>query len=77
MYRQYSAYIPVSDPRAELEIKGYLVNLSNNTYEWYQMFGEVKGSDGIWDEPPHFPGLTNAYFQALEHGKDRLLSTFK
>ena len=77
MYRNFSAYIPTSPPRAELEIKGYLVNLSNNTYEWYQVFSESKGTDGNWDEPPNFPGLTNAYFQVLETGKDRLVGTFK
>ncbi len=77
MYRQFSAYIPTSDPRAEFEINGYLVNLSNNTYEWYQTFSEAKGATGNWDEPPNFPGLTNAYFQVLETGKDRLVGTFK
>ena len=77
MYRDYSAYIPTSDPRAEFALKGYLVNLSNNTYEWYQTFSEAKGTDGNWDEPPSFPGLTNAYFQVLEEGKDALLGTFK
>lgn len=77
MYRSFSAYIPTSDPRAELEINGYLVNLSNNTYEWYQTFSESRSAQGNWDEPPNFPGLTNAYFQALEGGKDRLLGTFQ
>jgi hypothetical protein len=77
MYRNFSAYIPTSDPRAEFEISGYLVNLSNNTYEWYQTFSEAKGASGTWDEPPNFPGLTNAYFQVLETGKDRLVATFK
>jgi hypothetical protein len=77
VYRNFSAYIPTSDPRAEIEIDGYLVNLSNNTYEWYQTFSEAKGATGNWDEPPNFPGLTNAYFQVLETGKDRLVATFK
>lgn len=77
MYRQFSGYIPTSDPRAEFVINGSLVNLSNNTYEWYQTFREDKGTTGDWDEPPNFPGLTNAYFQVLETGKDKLVGTFK
>jgi hypothetical protein len=77
MYRNFSGYIPTSDPRAEFEILGYLVNLSSNTYEWYQLFTEAKGAQGNWDEPPDFPGLTNAYFHVLETGKDRVLSTFQ
>lgn len=76
MYRNFSAYIPTSDPRAEFEANGYLVNLSNNTYEWYQTVSQSKGAQGNWDESPDFPGLTNAYFQTLETGKDRLISEF-
>jgi hypothetical protein len=36
----------------------------------------AKGSDGPWDESPSFPGLTNAYFQVLEMGKDAFLKPF-
>ncbi len=77
MYRYFSAYIPSGDPQAEFELNGYMVNLSDNTYQWYQMYRESRGTAGNWDEPPGFPGLTNAYFQTLETGKDNLLGTFK
>src|SRR6266478_1217995 len=33
--RTYQAYIPSSDPKGYVRGTGYLVNLSNNTYEWY------------------------------------------
>ena len=71
--RDYSAYIPTSDPKAVLQGAGYMVNLTNNTYEWYLPVNITKSADGAWDEPPNFPGLTNAYFQALEMGKDSFL----
>lgn len=74
--RTYSAYIPTSDPKAVLQGTGYIVNLSNNTYEWYLPVNVTKSSDGSWDEPPKFPGLTNAYFQTLEIGKDSFLKPF-
>jgi hypothetical protein len=77
MVRTYSAYFPTSDPKASLTGAGYMVNLSNNQYEWYEPVNISKGSDGKWDEPPKFPGLTNAYFQALELGKDVFLKPFK
>jgi len=35
-----------------------------------------EGADGAWDEPPNFPGLTNAYFQALELGMEDFLRPF-
>lgn len=76
IWRNYSAYVPTSDPKAVLNGVGYMVNLSNNTYEWYLPVNIVKSADGAWDEPPKYPGLTNAYFQALELGKDSFLKPF-
>jgi hypothetical protein len=75
--RTYSAYFPTSDPKASLTGIGYLVNLTNNQYEWYQPVRVSKSSEGAWDEPPKFPGLTNAYFQTLEIGKDAFLKPFE
>jgi len=72
--RSYSAYIPTSDPRAVLTGTGYMVNLDSNALEWYLPLRIQKSSDGAWDEPPKYPGLTNAYFQVLESTKDRILS---
>lgn len=71
--RAYSSYIPVGPPMAVITGAGYLVNLSNNTYEWYRPIRVVRASEGQWDEPPKFPGLTNAYFQAIETSKDNYL----
>ncbi|MEX8517678.1 MAG: hypothetical protein AB3X44_04050 [Leptothrix sp. (in: b-proteobacteria)] len=71
--RNYSSYVPTGNPNARFSATGYLVNLSTNTYEWYLPVNVLKSSDGSWDEPPKFPGLTNAYYQSLEIGKDTLL----
>lgn len=73
--RTYSAYVPTSDPKATLSGAGYLVNLKSNSYEWYQPISIVKSASGEWDEPPKFPGLTNAYFQTLELAKDSIRSS--
>lgn len=75
--RTYSSYFPTSDPKASLSGIGYIVNLTNNQYEWYQSVQMSKSSEGAWDEPPKFPGLTNAYFQTLEGGKDAFLKPFE
>lgn len=77
MERPYSAYIPTGAPVAVLAGAGYLINLDNNTYEWYQPLRIVRAADGgKWDEPPKFPGLTNAYYQVVEMGKDELIKPF-
>ncbi len=78
MLRPYASYFPTSEPKGILQGTGYIVNLSNNTYEWYMPVDIAKSTDaGKWDEPPKFPGLTNAYYQALELGKDSFLGPFK
>jgi hypothetical protein len=74
--RTYSAYIPTSDPKGVFRGNGYIVNLKNNTYEWYLPVQVLKSADKSWDEPPKFPGLTNAYYQALELGKDEFRKAF-
>lgn len=71
--RMFAAYVPTADPKAHVAGTVYLVNLSNNTYEWYQPIAIRKSSDGAWDEPPSFPGLTNAFYQALELSRDSVL----
>lgn len=76
IWRDYSAYVPTSDPKAVLHGSGYMINLSNNSYEWFLPVHITKAADGAWDEPPNFPGLTNAYFQALELSKDNFLKPF-
>ena len=76
MVRTYSSYVPTSDPKGVLNGVGYIVNLNTNSYEWYLPVNVAKSADGNWDEPPKFPGLTNAYFQALETGKDGFLKPF-
>jgi hypothetical protein len=76
MERPYSSYIPTNAPAAILQGTGYMVNLSNNTYEWYMPVRITKYADGEWDEPPKFPGLTNAYFNVIENGKDDFLKPF-
>lgn len=74
--RTYSGYIPTSEPKAVIRGRGYMVNLANNQYEWYLPIEILRSSDGKWDEPPRFPGLSNAYFQTVEVGRDAFLKPF-
>jgi hypothetical protein len=74
--RPFSSYVPKGAPTAYLNGTGYLINLANNNYEWYKPVQVARAADGAWDEAPKFPGLTNAYFQTLELGKDAFLKSF-
>jgi hypothetical protein len=74
--RPYAAYVPTAEPKAVVRGVGYVVNLTDNTLEWYAPLNVVKSTDGTWDEPPQFPALTNAYFQAIELARDALTQPF-
>jgi hypothetical protein len=73
VWRDYSAYVPTSDPKAILKGQAYLVNLRSNALEWFAPLNIVKAA-AVWDQPPKYPDLTNAYFQAIELGKDTVLT---
>jgi hypothetical protein len=75
--RTYSAYFPTSDPKAYVAGSAYIVDLTNNHYDLYQRIDIQKSADGAWDEPPQYPGLTNAYFQIVEMIKDRVKEPLK
>jgi hypothetical protein len=74
--RTYADYIPTSVPKGVFHGVGYIVDLSSNTYGWYLPVDIKKSAEGDWDESPKFPGLTNAYYQALEIGRDSFLKPF-
>ncbi|MEM8499172.1 MAG: hypothetical protein AAF542_14200 [Pseudomonadota bacterium] len=74
--RNYANYVPTSDPKGLFSGESYLVNLNNNTYEWYRPLDIHKSVADGWKEPPAFPGLTNAFYQALETGKEQILQPF-
>jgi hypothetical protein len=72
VWRDFASYVPTSDPKAIVRGEAYLVNLRTNALEWYAPIVVAK-SAATWDQPPKFPNLTNAYFQAIELGKDAVL----
>lgn len=74
--RNYSAYIPTSDARATVNGYAFMVDLKTNAYEWFDHVEITRSADGAWDEAPAFPGLTNAYFQAVEQAKDHIKAPF-
>ncbi|GAP34658.1 hypothetical protein ABXN37_05790 [Piscinibacter sakaiensis] len=74
--RPYAAYVSTDAPRAVVRGSAYLVNLKTNLYEWFQPIDIAKGST-TWDQPPGYPDLTNAYFQAVELAKDAALKAWR
>lgn len=72
VWRAYSAYVPIDVPKAVLKGHAAIIDLSSHSLDWYLPLDVARAADGAWDEPPKFPGLTNAYYQALEAGMDQI-----
>lgn len=75
--RPYASFVPMGDPRAIFELEGELVDLSNNQLLWYSTITSVGFSSGEWDEPPAYPGLTNAFYASLESVKQKVMAHFQ
>lgn len=76
VWRSYSAYVPTDVPKAVLYGDASLIDLNTNVLEWYLPLALSRGAEGAWDEPPKFPGLSNAYYQVLETGMDMVKRPF-
>jgi hypothetical protein len=75
-YRPYSNYVPTGSPVGYVSGLTFVVDLSTNEYEMYEIINLKINADGDWDEPPSYPGVTSAYFRALEMAKDQVNSAF-
>lgn len=74
--RNYSGYFPSSPPKVAVYGEGVIINLADGSLEWFLPINITRGVIGEWDEPPSFPGLTNAYFEAIEVTKDAFIKPF-
>ena len=72
VWRSYSAYIPTDVPRATAKGLAYIVDLNTQALDWYLPLPFSQAAAGNWNEPPKYPGLTNAYFQVLETTMDAI-----
>lgn len=76
VWRSYSAYVPQDVPKAVMVGTASLIDLRTHALDWYLPLSLSRAAEGAWDEPPKFPGLTNAYYQVLESGKDVIKKPF-
>jgi hypothetical protein len=74
--RNYHGFIPLDDPHAVISIRGQLIDLSNNQLLWNTNASQTKFTDGNWDEPPAYPGLTESFYVAIEDMKTNLMDVF-
>jgi len=71
-FRSFSNYIPNGDPQGYIAGLLYSVDLSTNAYVQYLDLTEMVQQTGEWDEPPSFPSVTTAYYQAAENLKKKI-----
>ncbi|KZN28679.1 hypothetical protein N480_11340 [Pseudoalteromonas luteoviolacea S2607] len=76
-YRGYTNYVPNTDPQGYVRGLVYSVDLETNQYLQYLELDKKVVVDGEWDEPKQqFPGVTNAYYQAVEQVKETINKIF-
>ncbi|WP_096085171.1 hypothetical protein [Agaribacterium haliotis] len=73
--RNYSSYVPVSDPQALISGLQFVVRVEDNTFTWFKPLDFRKGAEGEWKQKPDFPNLTNAYYQVVESTLDEVVNT--
>lgn len=75
-YRSYNAYIATSDPLGAVLGKVFTIDLNTNQYLQYAEINQKVAVNGAWDEPPSFPGVTTAYYEAIEKTKETIKTLF-
>lgn len=67
--RFYNGYVPTSSPSGAVSAKMFMVDLTSNKLELDQRINERVAVEGEWDEPTSFPGVTSAFYEAVERAK--------
>lgn len=75
-FRPYNGYIPTSDPVGYVGGEVFIVDLDSNAYQAYEPIDIQVAVDGEWKEPPAYPGVTSAFYQAVEETRDRVLGLY-
>lgn len=68
--RPYSAYVPTGNPVGSIRGLIYVVDVSSNEYIQYTPVDISIPVQGQWKEPPNYPGVTTAYYEAIEALRD-------
>jgi len=63
--RPYDGFTATGDPYASLVGIAQIVDLESNRLLWYYVFDISKFVEGDWDQPPEYPGLTQAIYDAV------------
>ncbi len=70
--RNFANYVPVGDPYAVFNALMYMVDTTTNEYLFYEPINITQYSETPWKEEG-YPGITNAYYTAIERGKEQIL----
>jgi ABC-type amino acid transport substrate-binding protein len=76
IWRSFSGYVPTETPRAVVNGRAFVVDLAGHQLEWLHTLEVRRAAEGEWSEAPKYPGLTNAYYQALDTALEELKKPF-
>lgn len=70
--RSYSSYIPTTGPMGYIYGEIAIIDLNDNSYKMYESVNIKTAVVGEWDEPSTFPGITTAFYEAINTLKQRV-----
>lgn len=70
--RNYASYIPTSEPSAFVSATVKMVDLNTNELIVNSPIYSSVPASGQWKEPPAYPGLTTAFYQAISDTESRI-----
>lgn len=74
--RNYSGFIPLSDPKAYCVLKGELLDVNTKKIIWRHVAAVTLPVQGSWDQPPAYPNLTSKMHIAIETSRQEILDSF-
>jgi hypothetical protein len=77
--RSYYGFIPLGAPQGFCQTSGQLIDLRSNQLIWRTTEPEhesMVGTDGPWDQAPHYPNLTTAIKRAVVNAQEFLFKDF-
>lgn len=74
--RNYYSFIPSSAPKAYCNLKGELIDRQDKKVLWRHFAKIEEVVQGEWDQPPHYPNLTNALKLAISSAQEEVIDSF-
>lgn len=74
--RHYNGLIPLSEPKAFVNIEGQLIDLKDNHLLWHYKNDIKLPVQGKWDQPPLYPNFDKSLKEAIQIVSEEIVAHF-